>query len=454
MAKREAALTNIAAEKAVLGAVLRSEHAYWQVADLLTSAMFSSQVHQQIFGVVRDICEEGRKVSRTLIVSRLPEEDETGQSIPTYIAVLMKDADEVESPLDFAPDIAEMAARRRMVKMGEDLIKQARSFDHNPSDVAAETEAALHDVVHSAAPRRPRRLSTVVSGVIRQAKDARENDVLPGFTTGLPSLDEILGLIRPGDLGVILGSQGDGKSSLAAQIGMHVSMSQPVLMFQMEMTDEDVGARELAAQAGITVGDIQEGALDIWQREKVLEAEQALNKSEFYVYDEAKQTVRQIKAHALSLKRTKGLGMVIIDQLDKIKSETRHRDRFERLAEVTSEVKDLAKFLRLPVILLAQRTRGSQKRDDPKPLINDADAPSIERDADWVIAPWRETNWLLQNPPDFRAGGDKKEEWEFRLARSKKEAKIICLKRRRGEAFEYRQFTWDGALTRFRELDT
>lgn len=455
MAKRDAALTNIPAEKAVLGALLRagSPHAFFQVADMLKADMFSVPLHQLVFGAIRDICEEGKKPSRTLLVSRLPEEDESGQSVATFLAVLMKDADEVESALDFAPDVADMAARRRMIRIAEDLAKRARSFDENSTDIAAEAEAAVHEVVSSAAPRRPRRLSDVVSTVMRQARQAREADILPGFTTGLPSLDEILGLIRGDDMGVILGSQGDGKSSLATQIGMHVAMSRPVLMFQLEMSDEAIATRELAAQAKISASEIEEGAMDVWQREQLLEAEQKLQQSEFYIYDEGEMTIRQMKAQALSMKRSQGLGMMIIDQLDKVKSDNKHRDKFERFSEVTRDVKNLAKSLRIPIILLAQRTRGAQRRDDPTPFINDADAPSIERDADWILAPWREENWLRQNRPNEKAGGDALEKWEQRLYRAKDVAKVICLKRRRGEAFEQRTFKWDGALTRFRELD-
>ncbi|WP_029002750.1 replicative DNA helicase [Azorhizobium doebereinerae] len=451
MAKRESTLVNIPAEKAVIGAVLRSESAYWQVADLLRADQFYQPIHQQIYGVVRDICEEGKKLSHPLVVSRLPEEDEEGNSLASYLAVLLKNADEVGSPLDFAGDVADMAARRTLVQIADWMSKQARSFDKSPTDIAAEAESGLNDVMHAAAPRRPRRLNDIVHNVLTASNSARDGGSLPGFGTGLLSVDEILGRILPGDLGFILGSQGDGKSALASQIGVHASLSRPVLMFQFEMTDEVQAAREISAASGISVGDLQEGAFDFAQRDSLVVAEQNLKAHDFYIYDQPKQTIRQIRAHCLAMKRTSGLGMVIIDQLDKIKPQGRHKDRFEKMAELTGDLKDLAKDLRVPVVVLAQRTRGAQRRDDPTPHILDADAPSIERDADWVLAVWREESWLRQNRPDQRQGGAKEDEWLAKLRRAANTAKVIVLKRRRGKANEERELAWDGRVTRFRE---
>ncbi len=451
MAKRESTLVNISAEKAVIGAVLRSESSYWQVADLLRADQFYLPVHQQIYGVVRDICEEGKKLSHPLVVSRLPEEDEEGNSFSSYLAVLLKNADEVGSPLDFAGDVADMASRRMLVKVGDLLAKRARSFEMSPTDIAAEAEAALNDVMHATAPRRPRRLSDAIHTVVSASMRARDGGVLPGFGTGLLSLDEILGRILPGDLGFILGSQGDGKSALAAQIGVHASRSRPVLMLQFEMTEEMQAARELAAASGVSVGDLQEGAFDFAQRDSLMAAEESIKPYDFYIYDEPKQTIRQIRALCLAMKRTFGLGMVIIDQLDKIKAQGRYKDRFEKMAELTGDLKDLAKDLMVPIVVLAQRTRGSQRRDDPTPHILDADAPSIERDADWVLAVWREENWLRQNKPDQRQGAVKEDEWLAKLRRAANTAKVIVLKRRRGKAYEERELIWDGRVTRFRE---
>jgi replicative DNA helicase len=443
---------NVAAERAVLGACLKSDSAFWGVADKLRADQFYQPLHQQIFGVIRDICTEG-KLSLSLVASRLPEEDEEGRSIMSYLAVLLKDAEDVGSPDDFVPDIADAAARRQLISLSDMIAKAVRAGDKPPMDIASEASTLILDVMHVASPKRPRRLGEVAKGVGRDSRMANEGDVLPGFGTGMPSLDEILGRILAGDLIFLIGSQGDGKSAMAMQIGMHAALSRPVLLVQMEMTAEQVAARELAATSGITVGDIQEGAFDFAQRDALKAAEALVGRPDMMLLDDSRYTIRQIRAHAIALKRTSGLGMIIIDQLDKLKGEGRYKDRFERLAEITADLKVLAKDMKVPVLCLAQRTRGGQRRDDPTPQILDADAPSIERDGDIVLAVWRKESWLRQNRPHKESGGEKMEKWEQEIARATGVAQVITLKHRRKKPFEERTLKWVGKLTRFEELD-
>jgi len=443
------------AEKAVLGALMLSEHAFWQVNDRLRADHFHKKIHQRIFSAIKDVCEEGKKLSQTIVQSRLGDDaEEDGYSIAAYLAVLMTGAEEIDlSVLDFVDQVVDAGERRRLVRIAEQLMKAARTGDKPPIDVAGEAESALLDVMHATAPKRPRRLGELTSSVMRDAFRANDDSAFsPGFDTGLASVDEVLGLILPGDLGFILGSQADGKSSLGAQIGMQAAKTCPVLTFQLEMTAEQQAARELAAASGISVGLIQEGGFDLMGQELIATANQALRDVPFFIHDEGKLTIRQMRAQCLAMKRTTGLGMVIIDQLDKIRSESKHRDRFERLAEVTGDLKGLAKELGVPVITLAQRTRGAQRRDDPTPMIDDADAPSIERDGDWVLAVWRRENWLRKNRPNAKAGGEAMDAWEGEMSRARGRADVICLKRRRGQAFEQRGLKWNGPLTRFEEI--
>lgn len=449
----KAVATNTAlAERAVLGALLKNETLYWQVSDILRQDHFSLPLHQQIYGVIRDICEESKRLTLALLLSRLPEQDESGIGMDLTIHALIKNAEEIQTPLDFADQISEAANRRRLEAIGNALVRAAKSPEGAAIDIAGEAEMALLDVMHASAPKRPRLIGEIARGVMASAFKAKQDDFLPGLTTGLPSIDEILGLILPGDSGYILGAQADGKSALAMQIGMHVARQGiPVLVVQLEMSEEQVAARELAKESGITVRLINEGAFDFDQADRIKNAEESLRKHPLYVLDADDITVRQIKSHIVAMKRTLGVGLAIFDQLDKIKSPNRHRDKFERLTEITRDIKILSKSEKVPTITLAQRTRTAQRRDDPTPEIDDADTNSIERDADWVIAPWRLWNWLHKHKPK---GRDEAEWmiWKDRLEKCADLADVICLKTRSGKAFEQRPLRWNGPRTRFEEL--
>jgi replicative DNA helicase len=443
---------NTVAEKAVLGALMKDEAAFWRIVDTLRRDHFTLPLHQQIFGAISDICQEGKRLSMTLLMSRLPSSADDGTLMDLYLAMLVKNAEEVQSPLDYADQISEIASRRQLETLAMTVLRQVKAGDRPAIDVAGEAELQLMDVMHASAPKRPRKIGEVVRQTMSASTKANQSDFLPGLTWGLPSLDQLCGLILPGDLWFIIASQGDGKSALAMAPGMKAAGDgKPVLNVQMEMADEQLAARELAKAAGISAGIIREGAYDMFQAEKLEEAARALQAPEMYILDTPGITVRQLGAHCLAMKRSIGLALLIVDQLDKLKSPNRHRDRFERTAELTGDLKNLAKSVGIPVVCLAQRTRTSQRRDDPTPHIDDADAPTIERDGDGVLAVWREENWLRRQKPSGKDPHDIAE-WQVKMDKARGRASAILLKQRGRQPFETVELCWDGPLTQFGEL--
>jgi replicative DNA helicase len=448
---RQPVMSDLNAEKAVLGALLRSEHQFWSISDTLQADMFSKPIHREIFGAIRDLLLGGKKLSIAVLSTHLPPEDDEQRDMPALLAALAHNADGL-SAADFADTVAEAAARRRLLQIADTIAKAARSGEKTAIDIAADGETGLLDVMHISAPKRPRRLYDLAVSVMRSSNRAQAGVSLPGFDTGLPSIDEILGLIMPGDLGAIIGAQGDGKSALAAGFLRRATMRAPGLMFQLEMTDEQIAARELAAEADMSVRELHEGEYTFDGVERLKRATEALAAPELWILDEPKMTVRQMRAHALAMKRTRGLGMVVVDHLRLVRGDGKTRDRWERQAEVTGDLKILAKELEVPVVLLAQRTRSAQRRDDPTPMVDDADAPSLDQDCDWILGVWRKESWLRRNKPSVKASGEEKANWDREVEKWKGKGEVITLKRRRGAAFEQRQLRWVGSKTRFEEL--
>jgi replicative DNA helicase len=442
---------HLANERIFIGCLLRSPFEFWQINDIVTADQFSIAHHRDIFTAIRDLSERGKVVTTTSLQTNLPEEyEELGPTIALLMA-LKESANEAGSATDYAPFLAERSALKKLETLSIWLNKETKKNDRPAEDISAEASLKLHAIMAVSSPMRPKAIGEVASAVARHANSAQMGEVVSGLNTGISSLDEILGLMLGADLGAIIASQGDGKSALAAQIGIHAAKSgRPVLFVQMEMSDEQMAARELAAASGVSVNQIHEGAFDAFQWEEIVRAETELRAMPFHIIDAEEMTVRQVKAQALGMQRTVGLSLVIIDQLDKLKAEGKPRDRFERMAEISRDLKKLAKFLKVPVIVLAQRTRGAQRRDDPTPDVLDADAPSLERDCDWIIGLWQRKNWLRRNKPDGRSEAETTK-WESEMWRCKDQAEVICLKRRRGKAFEQRTLTFDGPTMRFRE---
>lgn len=438
-------------EKNFLGCLLRSSHEFWQINDVVSADQFSLPHYRDIYTAIRDLAERGSQITITALQALLPEE--MGEAGPTVaiLATLKENAIDAGSATDYAPFIAENAANKRIAQLGQWMAKEVSANKRPAEEIAADAALRLNEIMSVAAPVRPQSIGEVAAVVARHANSAHMGEINSGLNTGITSLDEICGLMLSGDLISIIASQSDGKSALAAQIGIHAARAgRPVLYIQMEMSQEQMAARELAALSGLPVNQIHEGTFDAFQWDQVVEAERSLQEVPFHILDAEEMTVRQIKAQALAMQRTGGLSLVVVDQIDKIRVESKPRDRFERMAEITKDLKKLAKALKVPVIVLAQRTRGAQRRDDPTPDILDADAPSLERDCDLIIGLWRRVNWLRRNKPDGRSEADLTE-WQADMHRCKDRAEVICLKRRRGKAFEQRVLTFHGSSMRFEE---
>jgi replicative DNA helicase len=440
-----------ATERAFIGCLLRSPHDVWHVNDMVTADCLAVESHRDIYTAIRDLSERGRVVTTTALQASLPEEYEGNPTIAIIMA-LKASAEEDGSATDYAPMLAERSALKRLQSLAKWITTQTGKNDRSADDISAEAAQHLQAITSTASPLRPKSIGEVAESVLKAANSAHQGELLSGTDTGIGPLDEILGLMLGGDLGAIIASQADGKTALATQIASHAARAgRPVLYVQMEMSQEQMAAREIAALSGVSVSAVHEGSFDAFEWDQIVAAGKTLNQMPLHILDAEEMSVRQIKAMGMAMKHKGGLSLVVIDQLDKIRAEGKHRDRFERMAEITRDLKRMAKALKVPVILLAQRTRGAQRRDDPTPDILDADAPSLERDSDWCLALWQKANWLRRNKPDQRGGEEALTKWQSELHRCQGLAEVICLKRRRGKAFQQRALTFDGATMRFSE---
>lgn len=440
----------LANEKAFIGSLLRSPASFWQVNDLVTADMFSIPHYRDIYSAVRDMSEGGRQVTITALQTRLPEEyEEQGPTIGILMA-LKEGALDAGSPQDYADLLAEHAASKKLNALSDWIKKQAGK--QNAEDIAAMAATKLQEIMATATPLRPVKLSDITKRVVTFSASANAGKTLPGYTTGMSSLDEMTGLLMGGDFIGIMGALGDGKSALLAQVGKHISRSVPVLSCHNEMSEEQNGTRFVAGESGMSVREIREGAYDFTGADAVKEAQQRIEQLQYHVYTDPRMTVRGIAARARQMKRTIGLGAITIDGLKRLRTETRHRDRWDRLEEITGELKALAIELEVPIMLAVQRTRTARRRDDPIPQLDDADAPTLETDADMVLGVYREESWLMMNKPNPKAGGEAWDEWEGKVRRAKGIGKIIALKVRSGKPFETREFKWNGPATRFEDL--
>jgi replicative DNA helicase len=443
---------SLANERNFIGCLLRSPHELWQVSDVVTADAITIPHHRDIFTAIRDLSERGRQVTITSLQAALPEEyDEVGPTIAILMA-LKESATEAGSATDYAPFLAERSAQKRLGALSDWIKKEASKGERGAEEIASEAATRLQGIMACATPLKPVKISEITKRVVTFSNKARETDEMPGFSTGLNGLDEMTGLLMAGDFIGVIGALGDGKSALLAQIGKHIAQRAPVLNCQNEMAEEQNATRLLASESGLSVREIREGAYDFTGADAVKDAQKRIETLNYHLYTDPRMTVRGIRVRALQMKQTIGLGAILIDGLKRLRTENKHRDRWDRLEEITGDLKAMAIELKVPVLLAVQRTRTARRREDPIPQLDDADAPTLETDADMVLGVFREESWLMMNKPNPKAGGEAWDAWEGKVRNAKGRAKIIALKVRSGQPFEQREFKWIGAKTQFEDL--
>jgi replicative DNA helicase len=443
----DANLINLSAEKIILGKVLTDETIFWDIAQTVHEFHFSREIHQKIYSAIRAICYDGKRATLSMIISRIGPEYDDGASVMTLMTALMRDADEIEEINHEISLLIESWQRRRVLELADYYSKEARRADVDTGYMLQDMENAIKDVSVNSQAEPLKTLGQAVSTAIRKSAKASETGQSPGFDTGLSSLDEILGRIHGGDLGIIGARQGDAKTVLGVQLARRCDeFGIPSAIFELEMRSEDIGRRVLAGETSASVSQIEEGSYGMYEMEELVAAEELLKNSKVYIDDRPKLRIDQIRDRCVALKRSKGLGLIVIDHLRLVRATGKFKDKFDRTEYITGEAKAFAKELDIAVIFLSQLTRMSQRRDEPSPQISDMDgSSSIEQDADWVLGMFRRDRWLKTTMPrgDLQMTQEGRD-WSKEYNDAKGKIEIRCLKRRRGEDGEMRQFEFHG----------
>lgn len=282
---------------------------------------------------------------------------------------------------------------------------------------------------------------------VLQAIDAIEGmhknkGALTGISTGFSMLDQMTDGLHASEMIVIAARPSMGKTAIAMNIAEHVAVDQgkPVGIFSLEMSSQQLVQRMLCSRAKVDLKKVRDGFMGNRDMKNLSRAADALSKSKVYIDDTAGLSILELRAKARRLKDRHDLSLIVIDYLQLLRSMTRRAqdNRQIEIAEISAGIKALAKELSIPVIVLAQLNRESEKRSDGKPRISDLrESGSIEQDADVV--------GLL-----YRSAYFEKDD----AARTEKEgeAELIIAKQRNGPTGEV-PLTFLKEFTRFETRD-
>ena len=423
---------NIEAEQALLGAILINNEAYDRVSDFLKSEHFVEEIHRRIYDNAGSLIRAGKLASPITLKTFLGEHDlGGGVTVPQYLARLAAEATTIINAHDYGRTIHDLAVRRELIKIGEDVVNVAYDapIDSTPRDQIEEAEKRLYQLAEGGRYGGGfQKFSDALKIAVDMAAKAYERDGhLSGIATGMDDLDHKMGGLQASDLIIVAGRPGMGKTALATNIAFNIAKAyrgqvKPdgametvnggvVGFFSLEMSSEQLATRIIAEQSGVPSYKIRRGDITEHEFHLVSQAMLDMQQIPFYIDQTGGISIAQLTARARRLKRQRGLDVLVIDYLQLLSgSKSKSDNRVQELTEITTGLKALAKELNVPILGLSQLSRQVEQRDDKRPQLSDLrESGSIEQDADVVIFVYREEYYLKNKEP--RPGTDEHVEW-------------------------------------------
>lgn len=381
-------LCDVRAEDATLGSVILNRDALIAIVSWLRPDDFSRQSHAWIYEAMVQCYQ--RKIP--------PDVQLVGHMLGAERLALIGGIDALASLINTVPSsyhvehyariVQRYAVRRRMRDVGQQITQLALDApDDDPQTLQADVQALVSGLTIQS-----RDDLVWVGDVADRVFDDFTRGTSSGVPTGLRDYDELTGGMHPGQLIVIAGRPGHGKSSLANTIARNIAVGihgrkYTTAVFSLEMINEEWVQRLYAMESGVDVLDIRRHSLDEQQLQRLARAKAAIKQRPIYLRDTPRVTAADMRASVLRFQAEhNALDLVVVDYLGLVHApQAKNDNRAFAVGQVTKALKELAKELKVPIILLVQQNREMDKRAGLEPQLADLrESGDIEADADIV----------------------------------------------------------------------
>ncbi|MBI5102303.1 MAG: replicative DNA helicase [Nitrospirae bacterium] len=427
---------NIEAEQSVLGAVLISNEALTACLELIKEDYFYKDSHRRIFMAMIDLFNKNEPIDIITLTDQLKKKNELeligGVAYLTSLVSMVPTSANIRY---HAKIVREKAMVRGLLHTATDIARNVYESEFDAEELIDYAEKQIFELSDNRINVSFFTLKQVIKDsfqMIEQLYDRKET--VTGVPTGFKELDEMTTGFQKSDLIIIGGRPSMGKTAFSLNIAQHVgvNMKEPVAVFSLEMSKEQLAFRMLCSEAMVDSNSIRKGFIkkDDWH--SLTTAASKLAESPIFIDDSSGVTILEMRAKARRLKAEHGLSLIVVDYLQLMRGRGNSERREQEISEISRSLKGLAKELKIPVIALSQLNRGVETRTgNKKPTLADLrESGAIEQDADVIIFLYRDEVYN-KNSPD-----------------NKGKAEIIIAKQRNGPTGEI-PLTFLSHCTRF-----
>src|SRR5438445_6064544 len=395
------------AERAVLGSILINNNAFYRVVGLIDTEDFFKDAHRSTFATMRALAEQSREIDTLTLKDELGKRAQLEQvGGAAYISSLSDGIPDIANVERYARIVKEKSMLRRLIVMGNSVMRAALDAPNEPGDVLNIAEKSLYEIAEGSTEKGFVALDRITRQNMTAIEQLHEaGKLITGIPTGYDRFNEFTSGFQPQDLIIIAARPSMGKTSfmmnLAESIAIPDRSGDPrppsqrlyaVGVFSLEMSKEQIGLRILSSESGVSNHLIRAGMLSERNWRDLAEASARLAKAKIFVDDTPGIDVMEMRAKARRLKMEVGLDLIMVDYLQLMAVKGKVESRNQEISQISRGLKAVAKELNLPLVSLSQLSRRPEQRTgDHRPqLAGLRESGSIEQDADLVAFIYRD----------------------------------------------------------------
>jgi len=402
------------AEQSTLGAMLMERDAIARSVEILTAEDFYREIHSRIFSAITSLFDKGEPADVITVAEELRRKGQLGEDGPALLMALIEACPSSANVESYAKVVSDKSILRKLVRASNEISGLAYGEVDDVNQTIDESERKIFEI----GSRRLRDGFSHIKPLLMSAYDqierqfARKGEAT-GTPTGFIDLDDITSGLQPTDLIIVAARPSMGKTALCLNIAHHIALKerQPVAVFSLEMSKEQLVQRLICSEAQINSRDLRRGFLQETDWHRVTNAVNNLYQAPIFIDDTPGISTFEMRAKARRLTAEHGqLGLIVVDYLQLAHHAGKNENRVQEISEIARSFKSMARELKVPLIALSQLSRAVEQREDKRPILSDLrESGSIEAEADIVAFIYRPSyykNKLYKKDGDNNAASE------------------------------------------------
>ena len=387
---------SVEAEQAVLGGVFLRNNVFHALVDIVNADDFYLPAHQILYAAFTELYRRNAPIDLVSTAAYLNDHQQleaAGGAV--YLAELAQTVVSGANAEYYATIVRDKSLQRSLINACSDIIGNCFDGSRDVKSLLDESEQAVFAVAERTSSGKVFKSSKdLIAGVFEALiKRMERNEAVTGVTTGYNRLDNMTAGLQPSDLIIVAARPSMGKTAFTLNMAMRAAVQDnvPVAIYSLEMSMDQLMMRMLCAWGKVDLSHLRRGYLDDAEWARLYAAADILGKAPLFIDDTAALTPIELAARTRRLKAEVGVGMVMVDYLQLMRSAKRTDSREQEISDISRSLKGLAKEMNIPVVALSQLNRKLEERGDKRPLLSDLrESGAIEQDADVIMFIYRD----------------------------------------------------------------